>query len=338
MIIGYNFFSKGFHGNVFDTAISTSHIDEVIMGAGIYDELYITVDTTVGSENKKPDKWRLKTIMDAKFKNDLEAGSLDADGHIVTRIQIYRRKYLEDKEWLIVGEIEYDHDYNVYSFVDRFAENGAVYEYAIVPIANKVIGDMTVSEPVEVNYNGVFISDINNNFRLEIDFESGTINHNKNMSISQPLNGAFPILTYGNQNYRSGTASFLPLSKEQVDHGGGQIDGKKEFEYSKKVIDFLQSGGAKVIRNDNGDMNVVGTHEVTSSSKNGILQDLSEVSFGFTEIGKIDNETMVKAGLVGTPSKSKYSFDENGDIEWNVAVEPRNETIERNRNSFAREE
>ena len=339
MIIGHDFFTLDFHGNVFDTAISTSHLDEVVLGAGIYDELYVTVDTTVSMENKKPEKWQLKTIMDAKFKNDLEAGSLDADGHIVTKIQIYRRKYLEEREWLIVGQIDYDENYNVYSFIDRFAENGATYEYAIVPIANKVIGDITVSEPIEVDYDGVFISDINSNFKLEIDFNKGSISHNTNMATSQPLNSPYPILMYGKQKYQSGSISFLPLTERQILAGGAEIDGKEEREYREKVIDFLENGGSKVIRNDNGEMLVIGTHDVQSSSKNGRLQDLSEVSFNFTEIGKINNETMTKSGLIGVPSKSKYTFDENGEIQWNVNPDMNDvkQLITRARNSFSEE-
>lgn len=340
MIIGYDFFSKDFHGNIFDTAIPTAELDEVTMGAGIYDELFVSVDTSIADDNVKPGKWKLKTIMDAKFQNDLEAGSLDADGHVVTNIQIYRRRYLEDKEWLIVGEFPYDRDYNVYSFVDRFTENGVDYEYAIVPVANKVIGDITVSEPVGVDYDGVYISDLENNFKLEVDFNLGDVSHNTNFATSQPLNGKYPILTYGTQNFQSGDITFLPLSEEQLSMGGGAINGREERVMRERVVTFLQKGGAKVIRNDNGQTIVVGTSNVKSTSKNGNLIDLSSITFTYTEIGKLDNETMGKAGLIGTASKSKYTFDENGEIVWKMAAfkaETGVKKLRNSRNSFAEE-
>ena len=97
MIIGYNFFNKDFHGMVWDTAIPTSEQDELTIGAGIYDQIFVSVDTTIADENVKPDKWNKKNIMNAKFQNDLEAGSLDADGYVITKIQIYRRKHLGGK-------------------------------------------------------------------------------------------------------------------------------------------------------------------------------------------------------------------------------------------------
>lgn len=330
MIIGYNFFGKTVDGTIFDTAIPTSNIDEVKIGAGIYDELYVSVDQTIGDIDEKPQNWRLKTIMDAKFKDDIEAGSLDSDGHEITKIQIYRRKYLVDSEWLLIGEFDYDINYNVYSFLDRLAENGAVYEYAIVPVARDVIGDITVSEPIEVEYDGVFISDLQNNFRLEVDFELGQVTHNNNMSTASPLNGRYPIVTMGNQDYQTGTITFLPLTKEQVDSGGMPVDGKTERQYREQVLRFLKSGGSKVIRNDNGEMMVVATHGVSTTSKNGSLVDLYAISFSFTEVGNFDFDTMSKGGLIGTAGKSKYTFDEDGDIVWAMTnINLDSQTLER---------
>ena len=318
MIIGYNYFGKGMEGNVFDTAIPTGGIDEVIMGAGIYDELYITLDKSVGSVNQKPSGWQLKTIMNAKFENDLEAGSLDSDGHKITGIQIYRRKYLEESKWLLVGQFPYELEYNAYAFVDRFTENGATYEYAIVPIAEKVIGDITISEPVKVEYDGVFISDLTGNYHLDVDYELGQVTHNKNMNVSSPLNGRFPIVTQGVQDYRTGDIKFLPLSREQVGAGGQKIEGKIERAYRNKVLEFLRSGGSKVIRDSNGEMMIVATHNVTSTSRNGGLAELHDVSFSFTEVGEFDFDTMSKGGLIGSAGKSKYSFDDFGNVIWGM--------------------
>ena len=308
-------------GTVFDTAIPTGGIDEVTLGAGIYDELFISLDTEIGSQNAKPTSWQLKTIMNAKFENDLEAGSLDSDGHVITSIQIYRRKYLRDDNWLLVGQFPYEPEYNVYSFVDRFTENGANYEYAIVPVAQDVIGDITVSEPIKVDYDGVFVSNLENNYRMDIDFELGEISYNKNMSTSSPLNGRFPIVTQGVQDYRTGDITFLPLSKAQMDAGGEKVDGRVERQYRNQVLSFLRSGGAKVIRDSNGEMMIVATHNITATSKNGNLIDLYAISFSFTELGEFDVETMSKGGLVGSAGKSKYSFDEFGNVIWLMTPE-----------------
>lgn len=335
MIIGYNFFSKDFHGNVWDTAIPTSHIDEVIMGEGIYDDLFITVDTAHEKNTPIPDRWKLKTIMHSKFKGDLEGGSIGGGNHRVRNIQIYRRKHQTNEPWLLISQFPYDSNYNMYSFVDRFTENGAKYEYAIVPLSKDVMGEVTVSEPVQVDYEGVFITDLYNNYQLEVDFNLGQVTYNNNMSTSSPLNGRFPIVTYGNQDYRTGTVDFLPLSDEQKQSKGTKIDGKLERQYKENVLEFLKSPQAKVIRNDNGDMIVVATHGITTQSKNGNLIDLNAVSFSFTEVGKLDYNTMTKGGLIGEAGKSRYTFDERGNIVWAIDyIQDTENAVRTHRNSF----
>lgn len=323
MIVGYNFFSKDFHGTVYDTAIPTSEIDEVIVGPGIWDEIFVSVDTAFDSSNQKPDGWRIRDIMDAKFQDNLEAGNIGASGHVVTTIQIYRRNISTDSKWLLLGDFPYDESYNLYSFVDRLAENGASYQYAIVPVADKVMGDITISQLIDVDFTGVWLSDLQNNFQLEYDFTLDDVTHNRNMSAVEPINGKYPIITFGAQNYRTGGLSFLPLSKQQIDTGGCEVNGREERIVRESVVNFLNRGSAKVIRNDNGSMMVVVTHDVAETSKQGKLLDISSLKFNFTEVGELDYETMSKGGLLGEAIKSKYTFDENGEVEWQIDARPR---------------
>lgn len=339
MILGYNFYRKTFHSTVYDTAIPTSELDDVVMGPGIYDELFVSVDTKIGEDNVKPTSWAIKTIMDAKFNGNLEAGTIDGDGHVVTRIQIYRRKTEGNTQWILLGDLPYDLDFNVYSFVDRLAENDVTYEYAIFPVANEVIGEVTVSQPIKVNYKGVWISDLENNFQLEYDFKLDTVKHNKNFSTQEPLNGRFPIITFGAQQYRSGSLSFLPLSEEQIAHGGTKINSKTERLTREAVLNFLNKPTAKAIRNDNGNVIVVATHDVSESPRDGYLMDISDISFSYTEIGDFDYDTMSKGGLIGEAVKSRYSFDEDGEVIWQMASmrSKEKQKVRRPRNTFAKE-
>lgn len=316
MIIGYDFFALGLNGNVYDTALSVNSIDEVAIGAGIYDEMLLSVDTSIEPSIKKPTKWSIKTVIDAKFKGDLEAGTLDADGHTVNKIQVYRRKYQEEKEWLIIGEAEYDPEYNVYSFVDRFTENGATYEYATVPVANKIVGDLTVSEPIKAEFDGIFISDINGNFKMELDLSRGDTTYNNNSAMMQPLNKRYPIVIKGKQRYKSGSFKFLPLSETQLKAKGTTINGAEEYGLITKLVNFLEDGRAKVLRNSNGELIVASLSEVSTAHREGGLEDLADVSFNYVEIGELDNETMARAGLISSPTKSRYGFDNYGEVDW----------------------
>lgn len=318
MIIGYDIFGTSFHSIFADTALPTSQIDELTIGAGIYDEMYITLDTTVAATNAKPSRWFLKTLINPKFNEDLEAGTLSADDHKITEIQIYRRKVGSEMEWVLISRFSYEFEYNVYSFVDNTAENDVVYQYAIVPIAGEVVGELTVSDPVGVEYKGVYLSDMHHNFRLEIDFDMGEVTYNKNSSTITPLNGEFPVMIYGNQNYRTGSVTFLPVTQDQIDTGGKSIDGRAEREQRELVVNFLNNGKAKILRNDNGDVMIIATSGVGSTPKEHQLMDLHSVTFDYTEVGKVSSETLVNTGLVGGVNKSSYTFDERGEVVWEM--------------------
>lgn len=318
VLIGYDFF--GSRENLcFDTAIPTSQLDSVIMNTGVYDELFISLDTAIARTNNRPEGWFLKNIMHAKFENDLESGSLDADGHKITKIQIYRRILGDGASgWVLVGEFEYKTDFNVYSFVDVTAESGRYYEYSIVPVAGNVIGEKTISDPTYISYNGVFISDKENNYKIQFDFESKDTEYNKNFSSMTPLNGEFPIVVYGDQDYRTGSISFLPLSETQIKSGGTKVDGKEERLIRDKVTSFLNNGKSKVLRNDNGDIMIMATSNVKSSPKSNALMDIQSVSFDYTELGEVHSDTLLRAGLVGGVVESNYTYDEYGNVIWDV--------------------
>lgn len=266
----------------------------------------------------KPDKWNKKNIMNAKFQNDLEAGSLDADGYVITKIQVYRRKYLLDKKWLLVGEFDFDRAYNTYSFIDRTVENDMTYEYSIVPIAKEVIGDITTSEPIKAEYDGVYISDLDNNYKMEIDLSLGEITYNKNSSTMNPINSKFPIVVYGNQNYKTSSVSFLSVTPEQIESGGGEISGRDERINRDGITNFLQKNGAKILRNSNGEVMIIAISNVKSTPKDGFLMDIHNVAFDYTQIGELENSALNNNGLVGSALKSNFTYDENGEIIWDI--------------------
>ena len=121
MIVGHSFY--GLEDVVWDTAIPTTQLDTMRIGEGIYDEIYMTLDTNIKDDGNR-EKWSLKTIMNSKFENDLEAGTIDGNGHVVTRLQLYRRLYSSTSDWVLIGDTDYTDEFNVYSFVDNTAENG----------------------------------------------------------------------------------------------------------------------------------------------------------------------------------------------------------------------
>lgn len=314
MIIDYNFFGFELGGSVFDTPICTDHIDELEMREGIYDEVYVNLDTNIAHDTSKPLHWTLTTIMDAKFTGDLDAGSVGADGFKITKILLYRSVSGTGK-WEAVAHFDYDSNYNVYDYIDRYIQNGATYEYAVVPMANEVLGDKLISDAIKAKYEGIFLTDRYENRRFEYDISLGAIAHNTSSSVSQPINSEYPIVTYGRSNYRSGNLTVLPLSRQTVSLGGQGVDKLSEQVNRQEWIDFLNNGMAKVLRMDSGVLMLVATQNVNVNHKEGdLLRDLASLSFDFTEVGKIDYGMLVKNNLISTANMQKSTFDDYGGI------------------------
>lgn len=315
MIVGYSFY--GLEDVVWDTSIPTTQLDTMRMNEGIYDEIYMTLDTNIKDDGNR-EKWSLKTIMNSKFENDLEAGTIDGNGHVVTRLQLYRRLYSGTSDWVLIGDTDYSDEFNVYSFVDNTAENGKTYEYAIMPVANKIAGELNKSEPQKVEYEGVYISDTENNFRIELDFQQDTIQHNRNSALITPLNGKYPIAVFGKQDYRTSSLTFLPISQKQFDTGGTDINGRDERTVRDKVTSFLNNGRAKILRNDNGDVMIIASQNVQTDPKETYLPDIQSVKFDYAELGRINSSDLTRTGLIAEAVKSKYTYNEYGDVIWDI--------------------
>ncbi|MBK1611798.1 hypothetical protein [Bacillus cereus] len=312
MIISYNFFGLE-EGCIWDTPICTDHMDELQISEGIYDEAFLTLDTNIVDDTAKPTNWTLQTLMDAKFTGDLDAGSVGADGFKVTKILIYRT-VVGTFKWEAIAEFDYDPDYNVYDYVDRFTENGALYQYAIVPVANEVLGDKLISDEVKSEYEGLFLTDKYENKRFEYDVSLGDIAYNTVSSVNQPIDGQFPIVVFGNSKYRSGNLSVLPLSKNTVALAGQSIDRLAEQVNRQDWMDFLNNGKAKVLRMDSGVLMLVVTHNASLSHMEGSLRDLANISFDFTEIGELNFNNMVKNDLISSAHMQKMTFDDDGGV------------------------
>jgi hypothetical protein len=315
VIIGYNFFGLEHDGTFWDTPVTTEMLDELEINEGQYDEIYINVDTNAVFDDKnKPTHWTLTTILDAKFKGSLDGGSIGADGFNVTQIQLYR-SVVGTSKWEAIGQFDYTPDYNVYDYVDRYVQNGAVYRYAIVPKANEVLGDRLESDTIKVVYDGIFVTDKNENRRLEYDIQLGEMSYNTQSAINQPINSQYPIATFGKSQYRSGNLTVLPLSKQTIALDGNGVDKIAEQLNRQEWLDFLNNGKAKVLRMDSGIVMLIVTTNARVTYKDvESLRDLATISFDYTEIGELNFDMLMKNNLIPNGYGHKMTYDENGGI------------------------
>lgn len=103
-----------------------------------------------------------------------------------------------------------------------------------MPVANKIAGELNKSEPQKLNMKVCTFLIQRTNFRIELDFQQDTIQHNRNSALITPLNGKYQFAVFGKQDYRTSSLTFLPISQKQIDTGT-DINGRDERTVRDKV-------------------------------------------------------------------------------------------------------
>ncbi len=292
MIIGIDLFGYKLHGNAFLTDVYHPNYNKIELMNMVLDEIYIDEDVDIDNRTEKPDGWNYRTVLDAKLQGNLEGGSVQAGGVQIEQIRFQKRRS-DELYWEDVGVIAYrPNEQLLYEVIDKFIQNDFTYQYSLVPYTANVMGNRVVSGEITAYFEGVFLSDKNNNYRLLYDIETDDIEHNIASAILQPLNSKYPIVSYGETNYRSSGITATFLSAETVNRDNGTVSVKMEKLGRQKLMDFLTNQKPKALRHQNGEiilMNIIGNpREIPDNKINGKMS----VSFNFVEVGSTDSETL----------------------------------------------
>jgi hypothetical protein len=301
MLIGYDSFGLLYTGTVSDKRVVQAGYNEMEFSAGTLDELFVDENPSVYETPKelaKPDGWHFRTVVWSTFQGNLEGGTIYAGGYPIDYI-LYQKRPKGTLKWLDIASHEYDSTQTVYTALDRYIRNGYTYEYSFVPYANGLQGDRVTGADVEVAFEGSFISDSANTFRLIYDLQHGQVMHNRASAVLNPLNSKYPIVTYGSLDYRTGTISATFISADTALYNTGEVQLRSEQEARKQLLDFLKDQKPKVLRGENGEfMLVTITGNPTESPYNNI-KGLATLNVEFAEVGDVeDNLTMRALGMI----------------------------------------
>ena len=297
MFLGYDFFQLD-KGTFFETQVYHPSYNKVEMSGMVLDELFGDKDITIPVTIDKPTGWNYTTVIDAKLKGDLEGGSVSAGGFEIEKIKFQKRR-VDELYWEDLAIIDYEQNKQLlYEAIDKFVQNDFIYEYSLIPVTATIFGNTVIREQITVDFDGVFLSDRNNNYKLLYNLETDDIEHNIASATLQPINSQFPIISYGETDYRSGGITALFLSGETVNANDGKVRIRMEKLGREKLMKFLKNQKPKILRHQNGDMmliNIVGNpKEVPNNSISGI----ANVSFNYVEVGNTDDDTLKTNGML----------------------------------------
>lgn len=267
---------------------NTEDIKQVKIQNAIFEHIDITKNTSFNYTTELP-KWDFDTIIDCDFEDGTGAGNVEFTLSQLSSIRIKRRKK-GDFNWITVQEIPINDRTDLNSIRrDYFVPSYEEFEYALVPILNGVEGKYILGS-IETEFNGVFISDINQTYKLNAQVSYSGRSSMQSVGQITPLGRKYPvIIKNGKANYEMGSVSGMLLGKDYEETH--QINRKDIVDEVNKFVDFLKNGKPKILKDWNGNIFLIMiTSNPSVTYNNNYGMGIASVSFEWVEQGKYDNE------------------------------------------------
>lgn len=296
--LGYNFCRDG---NALDpTPTDINNINYTRVQNGIFDHLNVSKDTEFNYSSIIPTKWDANTIMDANFEGNISAGNVAVVAANVTSVRV-KRRVKGTFEWTTIKEIPVTKPEDLtFTIVDNLNAYNVEYEYAWVPMTNDVEGNYII-ESILSQFQGVFICDVNNIFKLQAGVEYNNNDANQQVGVFQPYNRKYPVIVSNSLiNYQTGSISSWVLPEGFED--SKSLDRLEITKEKEAVLKFLMNKKPKIIKDANGNNWLVYfTGNPSMSYNNNYGQGMVKVNAEWTEVGDPNDKTdLYENGLIPT--------------------------------------
>ena len=295
LFIGLDFYGLNESGTTFQTNVAYTGYIELHIENGLIDEVYADDNINFEFTTNKPTEWNFSTILDGKFDNSLEAGNISGQGYSIQSIKIQKRK-INDSKWIDVAILPYNSSFEDYNIIDNYVANDESYIYALIPVTSTVLGERILSNQVDVEFEGMFLSDKTHNYHLLYDVNAPDITHNTVSNVFELPASKYPIVTTSQIDYVS-----FPVEATVVTEGSsyGQIDVKAEKQARENLMNFIKNRKPKVYRDDLGEIRLIMVTDKPQIVPLDGARGIAKVSFNATEIGDInDSETLIECDLI----------------------------------------
>lgn len=243
-ILGFNFLQDSYALNC--TPTDLDNMTNTQIQNGIFDNLWMTNDTTQEYPSDIPTVWDYMTIMDANFNGTLMAGNIDFVGSQITAVRI-KRRIKGTFDWIILYEIPISSIEDLtFSEPDNLNQYGVEYEYAFVPmIENDELNYITNS--IVSQFNGVFICDMNTIFKYYTNVSYSSFSRTNRATVYEPLGKQYPVVVSNAlTNYTTGSVDGTVIMDSDLYNS--TISKLQEVQYREQLLDFLVNKKAKVLK------------------------------------------------------------------------------------------
>lgn len=281
------FLNTSFIGDGSSVNISISNITEVnqlYFANGVFDNAYITNDTNEQIQKGQPSTWTYNTILRVDFNENILGGSLSYTLSHIDGFMIKRRP-LGSFNWLTLEKVTIHTKEDLkFEFFDKYTQSNTVYEYALFPISSSVVG-VPIVKTVYSNFSGIFILDNENMYGSILEAKINELRKIRPKAIVTTKGNKYPfVITNGENNYFEGSVSamFVPVNRKDC-----SLDIKNSWSYKKNVMEFLQNGQPKIIKDSYGKMFIAVVSDDVILNEEEFPK--SSISFNFVEVGNPNN-------------------------------------------------
>ena len=259
---------------------------EITLNDGVYDHLFLSKNSERTADNIKDD-WDEYTVINADFNDTLEGGNTGFSLKNTDTILIKKReKGTLDWVTIFTFPVEKIEDFN---FVKEYyyGEGETDYEFMIV---SSYQGTQTAYELAECKseFKGLCLADKTHIYTTDCELPDMTFNQNFTSNVQTLLNNTYPVVISNDEsNYTSGSVTALFI---KIDDNCDILLGKKGMQYRDEIFNWLCNKKAKILKLQNGTIKLIRVTG-TPSLINTEHPELKNISFEFTEIGNVNNES-----------------------------------------------
>lgn len=290
-MIWMNYVFAGGEYSLDSTPHFSSSFNNVSIGAGAWDELYLTKDDNQGNAESIPDAWDYNTCLHATFDGDLKAGNVSFYATEVTSMLIKRRE-VGTLNWVTLANLAVnDADDLSFEYFDTTTQSNKKYEYAIVPIIGTVEGSASTAM-VDSSFNGLFIVAGDQVVGTQLDVVI-TQQRNRQASVVPTLNRKYPfVVSNAALDYDSGSVAAVWLAYDKANDTWDIQHGAK---YRSSIEDLLNSGAPMLLKYEDGRMWLISVSgSAITNAPEGTSQKIT-TTFEWTEIGDANSEDDLRA-------------------------------------------
>lgn len=298
MFLGTTFFSGNLSIPV--TATDVNNITYVELDNGMFDDLYITKETTSDPSDGIVSTWDFDTMLNADFDEDTSAGNVNFTVETVSQL-VVRRRELNTFDWttVCIQEINNVDDFN-FDGIDRLARGGTTYQYAVIPYLNRAAGSYN-THTVTSEFDRIILTEKDTSWSMFMT--DGFCDTTRNIvgNHNELLNRKYPIF-YSNSiaNYDTGscTGTFVELDEETCTFNYDTM-----YKYQHDLMDYITDGKPKVLKHFDGRIWLIQVTPSPTDSAQDVYNNRS-ITFDWVEIGDYKNdEDLYNAGLTDIPEE-----------------------------------